>query len=45
MQKSIEITCLNNKVTKSYPLGTSLMEIIEDQNIKLEHTILALWVI
>jgi len=41
MRKSIEIICLNNNVTKSYPLGTSLMEIIEDQNIKLEHTILA----
>ena len=41
MRKSIEIICLNNDVTKSYPLGTSLMEIIEDQNIKLEHTILA----
>ena len=41
MRKSIEITCLNNNVTKSYPLGTSLMEIIEDQNIRLEHTILA----
>ncbi len=41
MRKSIEIICLNNNKTKNYPLGTSLMEIIKDQNIKLDYPILA----
>lgn len=41
MRKSIEIICLNNNKTKSYPLGTSLKEIITDQNIKLKYPVLA----
>ena len=41
MRKSIEIICLNNNSTKNYPLGTSLMEIIKDQNIQLDYPVLA----
>ncbi len=40
MRKSIEITCLNNNSKKEYPLGTGLMEIIEDQKLQLGHKIL-----
>jgi len=40
MEKLIKIRCLNNNISKDYHLGTSLKEIIEDQNIKLPHVIL-----
>ena len=37
----IEIICTNNNVKKSYPIGTNLLQIAEDQNIKLPYPILA----
>ena len=40
MRKSIEITCVNNNSKKEYPLGTGLMEIIEDQKLQLDYKIL-----
>ncbi len=40
MKKTIEITCINTNITKEYEGGTSLFEIIEDQNIKLDYPIL-----
>lgn len=40
MNKLIDITCTNNNTTKQYQLGTSLLDIIEDQNIKLDYPIL-----
>jgi len=40
MEKIIKIRCLNNNKIKNYKLGTSLKEIITDQNIKLPHRIL-----
>ena len=40
MGKSIKINCLNNKKVKNYPLGTSLMDIINDQKIELDYPIL-----
>ena len=35
-----EINCVTTGIKKSYPLGTSLLEIIEDQNVKLDYPIL-----
>lgn len=40
MKNKIEINCLNTNTKKLYSLGTSLFEIIEDQNIKLKYPIL-----
>ena len=40
MSKSIEIKCINNNQTKKYNLGTSLTDIIKDQDIKLAYPIL-----
>ena len=40
MGKSIKINCLNNKKVKNYQLGTSLLDIINDQKIKLDYPIL-----
>ncbi len=40
MGKLIKINCLNNKKIKDYKLGTSLFEIIKDQNITLPYPIL-----
>ncbi len=40
MKKTIEIICENNKTRKYYELGTSLHEIIVDQNIYLKYPIL-----
>jgi len=37
--KNVEIFCRNTNTTKSYPLGTSLLEISEDLNIKLENMV------
>ena len=37
--KTVEIFCRNTNTTKSYPLGTSLLEISEDLNIKLENMV------
>jgi len=39
-RKQKEINCLTTGIIKEYPLGTNLKEIIEDQNIKLQHPIL-----
>ena len=39
-KKHKEINCLNTKIKKHYQLGTSLLEIIADQNIELEFPIL-----
>lgn len=40
MSKLIEINCINNHTKKQYELGTTLIDIIEDQDIKLQHPIL-----
>ncbi|MFN8254141.1 MAG: nucleoside kinase [Bacteroidales bacterium] len=40
MEKLIRILCLNNNIEKNYRLGTSLKQIIEDQDIKLNFPIL-----
>ncbi len=40
MERNIKITCLNNNNVKNYKLGTSLKEIIIDQDISLAHPIL-----
>jgi uridine kinase len=37
--KSVEIYCKNTGTTKEYPLGTSLLEISNDLNIKLENMV------
>ena len=37
--KNVEIFCRNTNTTKSYPLGTSLLEISEDLNIRLENMV------
>jgi uridine kinase len=37
--KKVEIFCHNTGTKHSYPMGTSLMEISNDLNIKLEHTV------
>jgi uridine kinase len=39
--KLINIYCENNGVTKAYELGTSLLQIAQDQNIRLKSEILA----
>ncbi len=39
MRKKNKIKCLNNSTEKEYLVGTSLMEIIEDQNITLKYPI------
>ena len=39
--KLVNIYCENNGVTKAYEPGTSLLQIAEDQNIRLESAILA----
>ena len=39
-KKHKEINCLNTGIKKKYPLGTSLMDIIDDQQIKLEFPII-----
>ncbi len=36
----VKIYCLNNNLTKEYPLGTSLIEIARDMKIKLDYPIL-----
>jgi len=41
MVKQIEIICTDTGVKREYPLGTSLHDIIMDQNIKLKYPILA----
>ncbi len=38
--EKVKIYCLNNNLTKEYPLGTSLMEIAQDMKIKLNYPIL-----
>jgi len=40
MAKLIEIICKNTGIKKIYPIGTSLKDIIKDQNIKLKYPIL-----
>ncbi|MBN1251731.1 MAG: nucleoside kinase [Bacteroidales bacterium] len=40
MGKIISIKCLNNNKIKDYKLGTSLKDIVEDQDIKLKYPIL-----
>ncbi len=40
MEDKVKIYCLNNNLTKEYPLGTSLWEIAQDMKIKLEYPIL-----
>jgi uridine kinase len=37
--KTIEIYCENNNTTKAYPLGTSLEEIKDDMQIKLQNPV------
>jgi uridine kinase len=37
--KEVEIYCINTQSTHSYPLGTSLLEISNNLNIKLENTV------
>lgn len=37
--KNVEIFCKNNGVTKEYPLGTSLLEISNDLNIKTDNRV------
>ena len=40
MEDKIKVTCLNNKLSKEYPHGISLKEIIEDMKIELKYDIL-----
>jgi len=40
MEKLVEVICENNNTKKGYPLGTTLAEIIKDQNISLAHPII-----
>ncbi|PIE86236.1 MAG: AAA family ATPase [Bacteroidia bacterium] len=40
MKSMNEIICLNTNIRKKYPVGTSLKELIKDQNIKLAYPIL-----
>lgn len=42
--KKLDIYCLNTNVTKQYPVGTSLREIAEDQNIKLNKPLVGAFV-
>lgn len=44
MKRTIAIKCLNNNSNKFYPLGTTLQEVAEDQNIKLNNPILGAYV-
>ncbi len=44
MGRLVEIICENNGIKKMYPLGTSLTQIIEDQNISLKYPILGAYV-
>ena len=42
--KKLDIYCLNTNVTKQYPVGTSLREIADDQNIKLNKPLVGAFV-
>jgi len=44
MKRSINIKCLNNNQQKEYPLGTTLQQVAEDMNIKLQNPILGAYV-
>lgn len=44
MGKIIRIKCENNGLEKNYPLGTSLKEILDDQNVKLKYPVVAAFV-
>ena len=43
-KKTLDIYCVNTDVTKQYPLGTTLEEIAEDQNITLDKPLLGAFV-
>lgn len=40
MQRTVNVKCINNNNVKSYPLGTSLLDIAEDLQVKLHNRIL-----
>lgn len=39
--KSVDVFCKNNNVTKSYPIGTDLLEIYKDMGLQLKYGVIA----